>query len=245
MHQPFVDLQRAHVTLVEQRVAADLDVVGTGGRIGEDAVGLEDADHALAFAEHHIQTLLQQLDGLRRGEILRLVAQVTAIGNVVQVVGEHQAEVGQGWVAGMESVGRRAVELLGDHSEVRRTTRLEHADDHAVFLAHAPHDLPDRVELAELTGDVALDVLEFLLLRTGVEGQRTAFVVGAVDLGQLAALGGEERLAGRVVPLHRVQHAHRRLRLDDAVGQPAYDGLILVQIVTAVHQSLFTDAPYP
>ena len=37
---------------------------------------------------------------------------------------------------------------------------FEHADHHPVFLAHATHDLPDRVEPAQLTGDVAFDVLE-------------------------------------------------------------------------------------
>ncbi|MCY1426017.1 hypothetical protein D9M71_418250 [compost metagenome] len=150
------------------------------------------------------------------------------MGDVVQVVGEHQAEVGEGRVTGVEGVGGRAVEFLGDQPEVLGAARFEHADDHAVFLAHAPHDLPDRVELAELAGDVALDVLEFLLLGGAVEGQRAAVVIGAVDLRRVLAAALEEVLADRVVPLDRVQHADRRLRLDDAVGQAANDLVVLV-----------------
>jgi hypothetical protein len=60
----------------------------------------------------------------------------------------------------MEGVGGGAVQLLGDQAEVLGAARFEHAHHHAVLAAHAPHDLPDRVELAELAGDVALDVLE-------------------------------------------------------------------------------------
>src|SRR5690606_39408728 len=85
------------------------------------------------------------------------VLQGATLGDVVEVVGEHQAEVGQGRVAGMEGIGGGAVKLLGDQAEVGGAAGLEHADHHAVLLAHAPHDLPDRVELAELAGDVALE----------------------------------------------------------------------------------------
>ncbi|MNJ60885.1 hypothetical protein D3C77_566480 [compost metagenome] len=83
----------------------------------------------------------------------------------------------------MEGVRGRAVQLLGDQPEIAGAARLQHANDHAVLAAHAPHDLPDRAELAELTGDVPLDFLELALLGLGIEGQRPGVVVAAVHLG--------------------------------------------------------------
>ncbi|MCY1293487.1 hypothetical protein D9M70_427480 [compost metagenome] len=225
MHQPFVDFQGAHVALVEHGVGADLDVVGAGGGVGDYAVGLDYADGVVA--EHRAQPTLQHVHRVFGGQGLGLVLEVATEGDVVQVIEEHQAQVGQGRVAGVEGVGGGAVELLGDQPEVRGAARFQHAYHHAVFLAHAPHDLPHRVELAQVAGDVALDVLEFQLLLRGVEGQRPALVIRAVHLGHGLALVLEEALADAVVPFHRIQHADRRLRLDDAVGQRA-DGLLVV-----------------
>ena len=236
VHQALVDLQRAHVALVEQGVGAHLDVVGAGRRVGDDAVGLEHADGALLLAEHGVQPRLEDRHDLLGGQGLGFVLEIAAVGDVVQVVGEHQAEVGQGRITGMEGVRGRAVEFLGDQPEVRGAARLEHADDHPVFLAHPPHDLPDRVELAQLAGDVALDVLEFLLLGAGVEGQRAAVVVAAVDLRRMLAAALEEVLADPVVPFDRIQHADRRLRLDDAIGQGADDLLIVVLRLALAHR---------
>ena len=56
----------------------------------------------------------------------------------------------------MEGVGGGAVELLRNQAEIGGTARFEHADHHAVFATHAPHDLPHRAELAELAGDVTV-----------------------------------------------------------------------------------------
>ncbi|MNY06848.1 hypothetical protein D3C86_1396230 [compost metagenome] len=118
----------------------------------------------------------------------------------------------------MEGIGSGAVEFLGDQAEILGTARFEHADDHAVFAAHAPHDLPDRVELTKLAGDIALDVLELELFRAGVEAQRPAQVVSQIDRRQRLALGLEKTVANALVPLHRIQDANRRLRLDDPLG---------------------------
>ena len=63
----------------------------------------------------------------------------------------------------MERIRGGSVKLLRDQSEIGGAACLKHADNHAVFLAHAPHDLPDRVELTQLAGDIALDVLELEL----------------------------------------------------------------------------------
>jgi len=241
VHQPLVDFQSAHVALVEQRIAADLDVVGAGRGVGEDAIGLEHADYALALAEHRIKALLQQGDRLLGVQRLGFVLQVAAIGDVVQVIGEHQPEVGERRVSGVEGIGCGAVEFLRDHAEVRRATRLEHADDHAVFATHAPHDLPDRIELAKLARDVALDILEFLLLRTGVVGQRSRLVISAVHRRQLAPAGREKCLTNTVVPLHRIEHAHRSLRIDEPIGQRTHDRLIFIESVAVIHPDLASE----
>lgn len=236
--QPLVHLQSAHVALVEQRVAADLDVVGAGRGVGDDAVGLEHANRALVLAEHPVQALLKLLHGSAGIEGLGLVLEVAAIGDLVQVVGQHQAEIGQGRVAGVEGIRSGAVELLGNQPEIRGTARLEHADDHAVFLAHAPHDLPDRAELAELAGDIPLDALKLLLFRHRIEGQGATLVIAPVHRRQLATIGGEEALAHFVVPFHRVQHADRHLRLDQPVGKAADDLLVLVLLLASAHRAL-------
>src|SRR5690606_8952087 len=94
---------------------------------------------------------------------------------------------------------------------------------------HAAHDLPHRAELAQLAGDVPLDLLELALLGLGVEGQRAGVVVAAVHLRQLPATGGQEGLADGFVPLHRVEDADGRLRLDQAIRQGAYGLLIGIQ----------------
>jgi hypothetical protein len=131
----------------------------------------------------------------------------------------------------MEGVGGGAVQFLGDQAEVLGAAGFEHAHHHAVLAAHAAHDLPDRVELAELAGDVALDVLELRLHRAGVERQRAIQVVVAVHGGHGLALGLEEALADVVVPFHRIEHADRRLRQHNAIGQGAYRLLVIVHPV--------------
>ena len=232
--------QRLDVALVETRIAADLDVIGASGRVGKDAVGLEHANGVVA--EHPGQALLQDVHRITGTEGLGLVFQVTTRSDVVEVVREHQAEVGQGRITGMKGVGGSAIQLLADQTEVLGATRLEHADDHAVFLAHAPHDLPDRVELAELTGDVALDVLEFQFLRGGIEGQRPTQVVVAIDGRRLLALGLEKAVTDAVVPLHRIEYPDGRLCFDDAVTEGADTELIVVQFLLAVHCSSYSAA---
>src|SRR5690606_23298765 len=107
---------------------------------------------------------------------------------------------------------------------------FDHAQHHAVFPAHATHDLADRVEGAELAGDIPLDVLEGLQAFGRVEVQRAALVVVRTDIRQFAAAILEELIANTVVPLDRVQHADGRLGLDDAVGQAADDQLILLAL---------------
>ena len=66
--------------------------------------------------------------------------------------------------------------------------------------AHAAHDLPHRAELAEATGNVALDVLELQLDRTGVERQRPVEVIVTAHGRHFLALCLEETLANAVVP---------------------------------------------
>ena len=166
-----MDLQRADIAVVEHRVSADLDVVGTGRRVGDDTVRLEYTDGLFSLTEHLVQAMLEYFHGLLGGKVLRLVLQVTQAIDVVQVVGEHQAQIGQGRVTGMKSIGCGAVELLGDQPEILGAARFKHAHHHAVLLAHASHDLPDRVELAKLARNVTLDVLKLKLHRTGVKGQ--------------------------------------------------------------------------
>src|SRR5690606_40480584 len=92
--------------------------------------------------------------------------------------------------------------------EILGAARFEHADDHAVFLAHAPHNLPDRVELAELAGDVTLDVLKFQPFGSRIEGQRPAQVIVAVHRRGLLALGLEKTVANAVIPLHRIEYTN-------------------------------------
>ncbi len=105
------------------------------------------------------------MHGILGGEGLGFVLERAAPVDIVQVVGHHQAQVGQGRVTGMERIGSGAVQLLGDQPEIFGAAGFEHAHDHAVLLAHAPHDLPDRVELPQLAGDIPLDTLEFGLHR--------------------------------------------------------------------------------
>ena len=140
----------------------------------------------------------------------------------------------------MEGIGGRAIEFLADQTEVLGAARFEHANDHAVLAAHAPHDLAHRVELAKLASDVALDILEFQLLGRRIKGQRPVGVVDAVNGGQFLAFVLEKLAADRVVPLHRIQHANRRLRVDQTVGQRAHDQLITVQPGMTVHAFLTT-----
>ncbi len=195
----------AHIAGVEHGIGTHLDVVGTGCGIGDDTVGLEHANGPFSLAEHVVQPVLEDLHRLLGGEILWLILEVTTAIDVVQVVRQHQAKVGQGRVTGVESIRGGAVQLLGDQAEVLGTARFKHAHHHAVFAAHALHDLPDRVELAQLANDVALDALELGLDRAGVERQRTRLVVGTINRRRLLALGLEKALADVVVPLHRVQ----------------------------------------
>ncbi|MNZ74885.1 hypothetical protein D3C78_933470 [compost metagenome] len=160
MHQAFVDFQCAYVTAVEHGISADLDVIGTRRGIGDDTVRLEHPNGVLGLVEHFVQASLEELYGLFGGEVFRFVLEIAATIDVVQIVRKHQAQVGQGRITGMERIGCRAVQLLGDQAKVFSAARFKHAHHHAVFLAHAPHDLPDRVELPQLAGDVTLDVLE-------------------------------------------------------------------------------------
>ncbi len=169
MHQPFVHLQGAHIAGVEHGIGTHLDVVGTGCGVGDDTVGLEHANGPFGLAEHVVQPVLEDLHRLLGGEILWLILEVTTAIDVVQVVRQHQAKVGQGRVTGVEGIRGGAVQFLGDQAEVLGTARFKHAHHHAVFAAHALHDLPDRVELAQLANDVALDALELGLDRAGVE----------------------------------------------------------------------------
>jgi len=166
--------------------------------------------------------------GILGGEDLRFVFQVAAAVDVVQVVRHHQAEVGQGRVAGVERIGRSAVQLLRDQAKIFGAARFEHAHHHPVFLAHAPHDLPDRVELAKLAGDVAFDVLELEFDLARIETQRPIEVVVAIHRRHFLALGLEKALADVLVPLHRIEHADRRLRQHNAIGQRAYRLLVIV-----------------
>ena len=108
---------------------------------------------------------MQQVDRILGSQGLGFVLERAAPVDIVQVVGHHQAQIGKSRVTGMERIGSGAVQLLGDQPEIFGATGFEHAHDHTVFLAHAPHDLPDRVELPQLAGDIALDALEFGLNR--------------------------------------------------------------------------------
>lgn len=112
VHQSFVDFQRPDVALVEHRVGADLDVVGARRRVSDDAVGLEHADGFLGLAEHPVEAVLQQADGFLGAEHLGFVLEVATAVDVVQVIGEHQAQVGQGRIASVEGVGGGAVQFL-------------------------------------------------------------------------------------------------------------------------------------
>ncbi|VVM60097.1 hypothetical protein PS681_01223 [Pseudomonas fluorescens] len=228
MHQTFVDLQRAHVAIVEHRVGTDLDVIGARCGVSNNAVRLEHANGFLGLAKDLVQTGLQQVHSVFGGEGFRLVFQIASAIDVVQVVGHHQAEVGQRRVTGVKGIGRSPVQLLRDQAEILGAARFEHAHHHAVFLAHAPHDLPDRVELAELAGDVALDVLEFQFDLARVETQRSIEVVVAIHRRHFLAFGLEEALADILIPLDRVEHTDRCLRQHNAVGQYAYRLLVIV-----------------
>ena len=243
MDQTLVDFQRSYVTFVEHRITADLDVISTGSGIGKNAIRFEYANHAFTFAKHQIQPALQQVHRLRCGKHFGFVLEVAAVSNVVQIVGQHQSEVGERRITSMKGVRSSAVKLLGNQAEIGGAACFEHADHHPVFLAHAPHDLPDRVELAQLTGDVAFDVLELFLLGAGIKAKRTAFVVSAVDLRQLTGASGKKTLANAVVPFHCIKHAQRGLRFDDTFGQTAHRKLVFIQVVTGIHPYLVSDEP--
>jgi hypothetical protein len=217
VHQPFVDFKRTHVAVVEHRIGADLDVIGTRRRVRDDAVGLKHPDGFFGLAKHLVQPRLQQVHGIFGGEGFRFVLERATVVDVVQVIGHHQPQVGQRRVARMKRIGRGAIQLLRDQPEVFGAARFEHAHHHAVFLAHAAHDLPDRVELAQLAGDVALDVLEFELHGARIEGQRPPQVIIPIHRRHLFTLGLEKALTDAVVPLHRIQHADRGLGQHDAV----------------------------
>ena len=235
MHQAFVHFQGFNVALVEHRVGADLDVVRTRRGIGKNAVGLEDPNGIFGLAKHLVEALLQQVDSLFGGQRLGLIFKVAALVDVVEKVGKHQTKIGQGWISGMKGVRGGAVELLADQAKIFGTARFQHADNHAVLAAHAPHDLAHRIELTELASYVALDILKLQLLRRSIKGQRPTRVISTVDDGQLFALVLEKLTANRVVPFHRVQYSNWCLRLDQTVGQCAHNQLIIVQPGMTVH----------
>ena len=89
----------------------------------------------------------------------------------------------------MKRIGSCAIQLLGNKPEILGATGFEHAHHHAVFLAHAPHDLPDRVELTQLAGDIPLDVLELGLHRRRIKSQWPAQVIVAINCRHGLAFG--------------------------------------------------------
>ena len=228
MHHPLVHSQNVQVTLVEHRIAADLDVVGTRGGISDDTVGLEHA-HRLVVRERLVHACLQNLHRVGRRDGFR-VARQFGTGNVLQRLAEHDAQVGQGRIAGVKSVRCRAIELLRDQSKILGTACLQHADDHAVFPAHTPHDLANRVEAAQLASDITLDILKNLPPFSRIKAQRTLGVIVRIDIRQRLAALLEEGVTDTVVPLDGIQHPNRRLRLDNPIRQTADDQLILLTL---------------
>ena len=62
------------------------------------------------------------------------------------------------------------VQPLGNLGKDGRAAVRQQMHDLAVFLAHAGHDLPGGVELAELPADIALDGVELGELFFGSKG---------------------------------------------------------------------------
>src|SRR5690606_27923084 len=107
---------------------------------------------------------------------------------------------------------------------------FDHAQHHAVFTAHAPHDLPDRIEGAELACDIPLDILEYLQALGRVKTQRATLVVIRTDIRQLAAAIAEKLITDVVIPLDGSQHPNWRLRVNNTVRQAADNQLVLLAL---------------
>ena len=135
-------------------------------------------------------------------------------------------EVGQVRLAGVEAVGRAAVETFGNFGESARAARRQHAHHFTIFVAHARHDLPRRVELAELPAHVALDGVELVTFLLGVEGERSIQVVIARDRGEFLAPLREEIALDRFIPLDGVEDADGALRFHEPIAERANHRLV-------------------
>ena len=147
----FVDFQQPHLARREAGVAADLDVVAAGRRVGHDAVGQPHA-HRRRVLEEARQPLRQDFDRLPGVQRRPLPAEQRLGRQVVEHVGHHLAEVGQGRSAGVEAVGRcRRKDARRDRR--RPVCRAGRAGrPRPVFLAHARHHPAGGVVLAERRG---------------------------------------------------------------------------------------------
>ena len=212
----------------EASVVADLDVVAAGGGVGDDAVR-ETHAHRPGIAEIVLHSLRQCLDRFRRGQAGLLMAEDRLVRQVVEDVGHHVSEIDQVRVAGVEAVRRRAVKPLRDFGEDRRAAVRQHVDDFAVLLAHAGHDLPGRVELAQLPANIPLDDVQLVELLFWIEGEGAREVIVAGDGGQLAAALLEKGAFDLVVPLDGVENADRALGFDKAIAQAANQALVGTQ----------------
>src|SRR5262249_37725163 len=101
-------------------------------------------------------------DGLPGVERRLFPAKDGVMREVVEHVGHHVAKIGQVGIAGVKAVGGAAIKPLGNLAECPCAAVLEHPYDFAVLLAHASHNLPGGVELAELPPQVALESVEFV-----------------------------------------------------------------------------------
>jgi hypothetical protein len=216
-----VRLEHAQVALAELRVLAQLDVVGAGRGVGDDAVALGHAHARRRVREDAVEPLLQQRDRLGRRDLVARAVEERALVDRAQRPVERGGEVGERGTARVEGVRGAAVEVLRDLPERRGPARLEQLDHLEILVAHAVHELADRIHAAELCRDVALDLAERGARVGRVERERRALVVGRVDARQLAELGGEERGLDVLAPLDRVEDADPLLGRHDAVGERA------------------------
>jgi hypothetical protein len=121
----------------------------------------------------------------------------------------------------VEGVVRAAVEGPGEARELRRPTRLEHAHDRRVLLAHADEDPGHGIGAAEAALDVARELGELALLARRIEAEGARRVPVGVDPRLRAAAVGEEGGLHPRVPLDRVEDADRALRVDEPVRELA------------------------
>ena len=175
----FVDFQQPDFPSREPRIIADLDVIAAGRRIRHDTVGQLDA-HRLVL-KILLKPGRELFHGLARVMNRLFPAEDRFVRQVVQDIRHHVAQIGQIRIAGMKAVRGAAVKPLGDLGKGPAATVGQQVHDFAILLAHARHDLPGTVKLAELAADVAFDEMELVKFLFRIKRERPVEVVVAGD----------------------------------------------------------------